>query len=457
MPESRWRHLLRPNFWQSPATWLLLLTLVRYGGTFVREVVHSALFGAGPTLDAYLLGTNALIVLTTCVENLTYGAFLPVYNKLLAENPEEAPHLLRGLLGWLLLLGIAFGICLTWQADAVAGWIAPGFEPTRHQALATVIRQCAFPALAGSFFYTLKGFCEQQRRFLPPVLAQIVGIALSIGVTVSLGPRYGIQALTAGFLTLCVAQAAWIIGSLGAAAWHRLRPSFRMGGEASRLLKPRLAPVIGVWILWNATVLVDNAFVSTLPAGQATALAYGYRLLSMASTLLMGTLLTTTIPELNRLSAQGPVAKLPGLLSRRIGLAWLWVVPLVGVAIVLPEPLIRLCFERGRFGPADTLRTAEVFRVYMLGLMAFGGFKFLTQTLNALGANVANAWLGAGLLGLNIVLDWWLMGWLGLPGIAWATTVEFWLMFGVGCLVVHRAIQERLGHERGFSSRDGES
>jgi putative peptidoglycan lipid II flippase len=95
----------------------------------------------------------------------------------------------------------------------------------------------------------------------------------------------------------------------------------------------------------------------------------------------------------------------------------------------LAEPIIRELFERGRFGPDDTLRAAGALAAYAFGLPAFVLIKALTPGFFAREDTRTPLYVGIAAIGTNIALN--LAFLLGTPlaqvGIALATTLSGWL------------------------------
>jgi putative peptidoglycan lipid II flippase len=64
--------------------------------------------------------------------------------------------------------------------------------------------------------------------------------------------------------------------------------------------------------------------------------------------------------------------------NRAIEFGLLFSLPSTAALWILAEPMIRVLFEHGRFGPADTVRTAAALAAFAVGLPAFMLVKALT-------------------------------------------------------------------------------
>src|SRR3989442_12430824 len=59
--------------------------------------------------------------------------------------------------------------------------------------------------------------------------------------------------------------------------------------------------------------------------------------------------------------------------------------PAMAGLVVLRAPIVRVLFERGKFGPAETAATADALAWYAIGLAGFAGSRITAQVFYALG------------------------------------------------------------------------
>jgi len=112
---------------------------------------------------------------------------------------------------------------------------------------------------------------------------------------------------------------------------------------------------------------------------------------------------------------------------------------------------VRVLFERGRFGPAETAATAEALAWYAVGLGAFAGSRIAAQVFYALGeAGTAVRW-GVVSIAANVVAALALMWPFGFAGLAGASSVGA-LVNWLALLVIARIRLGRLGGRALLSS-----
>jgi putative peptidoglycan lipid II flippase len=164
----------------------------------------------------------------------------------------------------------------------------------------------------------------------------------------------------------------------------RYRPEWKPGDPGLRAIGRLMAPAtVGL-----AAVQV-NIFVSTIFAshedGAVAWLAYAFRILYLPIGMIgvaVGTVATT---GLSRRAAEGDTEGLRQTLRRGLAAVAFLSVPATVGLIVLPIPIVRLLFERGRFDASDTARTATALGLYSIGLVAYTGVKVLAPAFYAIG------------------------------------------------------------------------
>jgi putative peptidoglycan lipid II flippase len=172
----------------------------------------------------------------------------------------------------------------------------------------------------------------------------------------------------------------------------------------------------------HINLLVDNAFASYLPAGEITLLGFAFVIISNTELLTTLSLAEVAFPRLAAAALRGPEA-LRETLQWSLRHSILVTTPLGIGALVFGRPLVRLLFERGEFGPDSTLGVTRLLACYSLEIIFMGYLVMFSRVLFAKKRLAIVAWTSAATIFSNAVLDYVLMRWLGVNGIALATTL----------------------------------
>jgi len=395
----------------------------------LREVVAAWLFGATSAKAAYVIAYYVPFF----VQRLLLGGtlsivFIPTISRYLARSDLEGARRVSGsllsLVGIVGLLMVAAGQLLAPLLVPVA---APGFTASPDLvALAVHLTRIIFVAmmfLALSVYVT--GFLQAHNDFTVAALAPLLFNATIIAGTLLLGPRIGVQGLAIAWIGGTAAQ---FLIQLPAARRYGLRlrrveldhPAVR---EIGRLAVPAM---LGLAIV-EINAYVDRFFASLLPlsaaANAVAVLDYAYEVVQAPAGIFAISIATAVFPLMSRHAASGSGDDLRQTASLALRTLLFIILPVTAAAVALREPLVRLIFQRGEFGPQATHAVAAALLGYAVGLPAIAAYYVVTRTYYALQDMATPVRIGVGMVVLNAILDYLLMRPLGAVGIALATAI----------------------------------
>ena len=416
---------------------------------FVRDMVVARAFGAGPVTDAFLVAFRIPNILRRLLaEGALSIAMIPVFTDYMARDDRPALHqMLRAVLGLSLLaltVTIVLGIVF---APYILQAIAPGFMSDPAQAsLAVSLTRIMFPyLLLVGLAAMATGILNSQGRFFASAIGPAV---LNVGMIVAalLLPRYldqPIVSLAIGVLAGGVGQLLVQIPSL-AACGLLVAPSRNLRHPAiARVMRLLLPAVFGLAAV-QLMVFVNTLLASLLPLGSISYLYYADRVMEFPLGVFGIALASASLPVMSRHAAAQDHRGLVGTLNFALRLAFYVSVPATVGLVVLRAPIVRMLFERGRFGPAETAATAEALAWYAIGLAGFAGSRIVAQTFYARGdAATAVRW-GVVSIVANVVAALAMMGPLGHAGLAGAASLGAYVNL-ISLLVIARLRLGRLG------------
>jgi len=369
------------------------LTLVSRVLGLVREQVFAALLGAGMHADAFNIAFRIPNLLRDLfAEGALSAAFLPTYAAALARGGhEEAHRLARRLisaLGVLLAALVAAGVLF---AGPIVEVLAPGYGDVAGKTELTILlTRVMMPFLPlVSLAAVAMGMLNAQERFGAPAFAPAMFNVVSV--------TWGFGLWLLGFDARAVAV-GWAIGTLlgGLAQLVAQLPSLRRDGfrfgwdwapRDPGLL--RIAALMGPATIGLAAVQI-NIFISSRFAshepGAVSWLMYAFRILYLPIGVFGVALGTVAAAGLARSAAAGDAEGMRQTLRRALRMLLFLSVPATAGLWALGVPVVRLLFERGRFGGHDTDGTAAALAYYSLGLVAYTGVKVLAPAFYALGS-----------------------------------------------------------------------
>jgi len=389
------------------------LTLLSRVTGLARDVVVGYLFGTGAAADAFFVAFRIPNLLRRLVaEGTATVAFIPVFTEYLTNRPRaEALEVARitfttmaVILGSLTLAGVLL-------ADPLTRLFAPGFavEPGKMK-LAVSLTRMVFPYI---FFVGLvaiaMGVLNAMRHFVTPALSPALLNLAIIVAALTLSPWLGVYSLGLGVLVGGLMQVLVQVPPLRrrgvslAPSWQPVHPALSRIG---RLMLPTLFGAA----VYQFNVLADTVFASLLPAGSVSYLWYADRLFEFPLGVFAAALGTAVLPSFASLAKKNDLTGLRHSLGFALRLVNLIAIPAaVGLAAVA-DPITALLFQRGSFGPQETVGTALAVRMFAVGLWSVASVRVLVPVFYALEDTRTPVMTATGAFCCNLVFILLLMG-----------------------------------------------
>jgi putative peptidoglycan lipid II flippase len=413
---------------------------------FVRDMVVARAFGAGPVTDAFFVAFRIPNILRRLLaEGALSTAMIPVFTRYAARPDRgEFRRMLRAVLGVAMItltVTTALGIL---GAPWILAAIAPGFMSDPAQArLAVMLTQVMFPflLLIGLAAIATAVLNTQGRFFAGAVGPAVLNVGMIVAV-VALAAR-----IEPPILTLAIGVLA---GGLGQILVQL--PSLAAGGllvgPSNELRHPAIGPIVKMLVpaivglaAVQVMVFVNTLLASLLPLGSISYLYYADRVMEFPLGVFGIALASASLPVMSRQAMARDHRGLGDTLGFALRLALFVSVPATVGLIVLRTPIVRVLFERGRFGPAETAATADALAWYAVGLVGFAGARIAAQAFYALGEAATAVKWGSVAVAVNVVAALALMQPLGHAGLAAASSIGAY----VNLLALLVAARGRLG------------
>lgn len=397
-----------------------------------RDAIFAALFGTSYVGDAY----NVAFLIPSFLrrvfgEGALAAGYIPVYKHYLhRDGSERAVQLairifsvLVVVLALVVLAGVVF------SGAIVKAWAFGWRDQPELFALTVRLTRILFPYILFVGVTALSMVTlNSVGYFTIPALSPALLNALLIGVGVGL-IRYFTGPLESAVIWFSVATVAGVVLQilvqlpLLLRTGHRPAFDLNVRDEGVRWVGRLLLPSILALAATQVNVLVDTLLATTLPEGSVTALRLGNRLSLQPLGIFVAAIATVTLPALSEHAAKEDRSLFMHDLSFALKLTLTFMIPSTIAILVLGKPIVRLFFERGEFTAArSTPMTTLTFICYSLGLVSYGCTKVITQAFYSLKDTKTPVKIGMVVVIANVVLDLVLVRFLGLAGLALATT-----------------------------------
>jgi putative peptidoglycan lipid II flippase len=377
----------------------------------IREVVAAYYFGASGKINAFTIAFGLPNLVRALVADAALSsAFVPVFSELLEKGERKRAWRVASSLFWLMLLGLT---ALTALFIVLAPFVIRPFgNPGGDRALAVGLSRVLFPIVAllgvsGIVVGILNSYEHFSVPALTPVfwnIAIIVGLAIGVPQAHSIDGKLYVYAVSIviGTVIQVLLPLPWLRGRD-----DRLRLVIDWRDPAvTRTLKLMIPVTLGLGLI-NFNAVIDAGFASRLidPKLSPTAIDKAFRLYMLPQGMFSVAIATVLFPSLARLAARGDDEGFRhnvGLGLRQIGFL---LIPAGVLSAVLADPITRIVYQRGAWGPHATHVTAGALAAFSAGLVFNGTMLMLNRAFFSLQSNWVPTVVALGNLFLNAGLD----------------------------------------------------
>ncbi len=391
---------------------------------FMRESVIAYKFGAGGSVDAYLIAMIIPTLFINLVKVSVTNTFVPVFTRYLKNNQVELAWEMTNTVISVLFVILVSIMALLFAASAeLVNFVAPSYAGPQA-ALTVKLSQLLLPTVVfSSLLGILVGVNNAHYSFFAPSAIGVVSNLITIVSTLVLGGIWGIYGLAAGTVIGVITQFLIQIPSM-----YKHGFSFRFQLNLTNPGVREMMLLIGPFILSGTasqiSLVVNRVLAAGLPSGAVSALYFANRLVSLPQNVFATAVGMVVYPVLVSAVTQRDWHSVVEGLNQAIRLLLLILLPAAAGIFVLREPLVQLFFQHGAFSARDTAVTADTVP-FFLGTIIFQAM--LTVLVNICYAT-RKMWTaisaGAIAVGVNVVFSLLLVHPLQQKGLALANSLS---------------------------------
>jgi putative peptidoglycan lipid II flippase len=373
-----------------------------------REVVAASYFGVTGAMSAFTIAFQVPnLVRALFADSALQGAFVPVFSELLEKGERKEAFRVASSLFFLICLILAAVTALfILLAEPLMSVFAPGFDDDPALKELTVnLARLMFPivvllALSGLVVGMLNSFEHFAVPALAPVAWNLVIIAALVGLVPVLPEEDEIYAYAIGILAGTTVQfllpLPWLRGRGGSLTF---RIDWR-DERVRRVLKLMLPVTIALGLI-NLSLLINSLFGTLVSEEAPAAIDKAFRIYQLPQGLFSIAIATILFPTMSRFAARGARDDLRRTMGTGVRQICLLLIPSAVLMAVLAEPITRLVYERGAFGPEATDLTSTALLWWSISLPFQGVSLLFSRTFFSL----QRPWATTALAGVNLVVN----------------------------------------------------
>lgn len=403
-------------------------------GEALLPLLLSYWFGRSRATDVYYFAW-AIFALAGSLVFSAYqdSAIVPILVRERLERPKELPKLLGSLLAHTWAIGGAIAALVSGVA---MGWFAYRYDGADLVLSAKMIAPFALYLVAISTRTFFASLLVVEHHYVVQSLASGLGMVVNIALLAAFHDSLGVVLIPFASLvgeTIAASMLAWftvrIVG---------LRLSFGFSRPPALVQFAKLvSSEVAGGAVTRINPVIDQLMAGlTMVAGGGTILRYSGDVSSVPTSILQATLLSVLLAHLSDDFARGDLQTFRRTVIRALATVSAILVAAGALLFAVRGPLLRFVFLRGEMDEGGVDRMIEVLPYHLVGLAPFGALLILSRAHVALQNSGIMLRMGIMNAGCNIVFNVLLLQFMGLSGIALATSgvqaavaLVFWILF----------------------------
>ncbi|WP_342480556.1 murein biosynthesis integral membrane protein MurJ [Paenibacillus sp. FSL L8-0340] len=402
---------------------LIILTVLSNILGFLRDIALSYFYGTTGVSDAYLISLTIPGIIFTFIGVGLSTIFIPVYSSALNEkNQIAADRFMNNTINFLLIacsiivvIGIAF-------AEESVKLFASGFKGETLRLAVEFTKISIFGIYFTGLIYILTGYLQMKNKF---IITATMGLPFNIvGILfIILGHEVNIMLLSVGSVASVAIQFVCLL-FFATKQGYQYKFILKKDDEyLKKMINLSLPVILGVSVN-QINSLVDQMIASNLVSGGISALNYANKINISINTIFVMSVVTMLYPKISKLAAEKNFKELKKSAAETINIIIIIIVPITMGALIFSKQIITILFGRGAFDKMAIDMTSEALVFFSIGMIGFGLREVLSRVFYSMQDTktpMINAAIG---LGLNIILNIILSKFLGIGGLALATSIS---------------------------------
>lgn len=402
---------------------IMIVTVISKSIGFLREITLSYFYGASNISDAYLISLTIPRVLFVVIGAGIATTFIPIYSNILDEKDHESGDLFsNNLINHVILISTIFIIFVLFFTDFIINLFASGFKGDTLILARKFTQISVFAIYFNGLIYIFKSYLQVNNNFIIP---SMIGLPFNIIVisSIYISSKFNTYFLPIGII-LAIASQLILVIIFAIKKGYKYEFVLNWKDKSFKKMFYLSLPVMLGTSVNQINLLVDRTLASRISIGGISALNYANRLNGFVQGVFVISIVSIIYPMLSKLAAGKKNKLFKEKLNLSIIIISLFVIPISIGSMIFSKQIITLLFARGAFELEAINMTSYSLFFYSIGMIGFGLRHLLSRSFYALQDTktpMINAAIG---MILNIILNLILSKYIGLGGLALATSIS---------------------------------
>jgi putative peptidoglycan lipid II flippase len=392
---------------------------------YVRDAIINAKFGQGQTNDLYANSFNIPDTLYFVIAGgAISSAFIPVFSSYWARKEEdEAWTVFSTVLTLMVPIIATIVVLMEVYAYPLSALMAPNWPPDRIAQLATLTRIVLPAQLCFFIGSVLIGTQNARGNFVGQAVGPLIYNLCIILGGLWLSKTHSIAGFSWGAMIGAILGPLLLQIVLVKRLGVRFKPSLNFRHPGVIQVGMLALPVLLGLSLPQIDLVINKWFATFLADGRVAALNNANRLMQVPLGVFAQSAGIALLPALSAQAAVLDFAAFRISVNRGVRSIIALTMPISAIMVALSIPIVKIAYERGKFGPADTYHCAVALVFYSVGIFAWSAQAIIARAFYALHDTRTPIVVGTLMTFLFIPMNWLLMRPLDHGGLALSTTI----------------------------------
>lgn len=402
---------------------LMLLTLFSKVLGFIRDIVLSYFYGASTISDVYLISLTIPTVIFAIIGKGISTGFIPLYSRIEGlEGTKKANIYTNNLVNLVLAICLIIFIVCYLNTETIVKLFAAGFSGETLDLAVNFTKISLISIFFTGMIYVFIAFLQTKEVFLIPAIIGIPANLIVIG-SFFFSSKTNIYVLAVGGV---IAAGAQFILLYLYVYKNNYRYKLQLNIKDYHIRKMMLLalPVIFGSSVAQINILVDRTIASYISVGGISALNYANTIYLVVLGVIVSSITTVLYPKISKMAVTNNIEGIKGHLSEAISVITIIVLPATVGYMIFAKPIVQLLYGRGEFDTQAITMTASALFYYAIGLIGLSLREILSNVFYSLQDTKTPMVNAAIALGVNIGLNFVLSRYMGIGGLALATSIS---------------------------------
>lgn len=420
---------------------LMMATMLAKILGFGRELVLASSYGASMYSDAYLIALNIPLVIFSIIGSTLNTVLIPMYFDISNNKGEkDALKYINNILTIVVIICVILSLLGIIFTEPLVKLFAIGFKGESLKVAIKFTRIITTGIIFNGLSYIFTAYLQIKGNFVIPGLMSIprnIIVIISIILSVKYNPYIMIWGTLIGIIIEFLFQVPF-----AKREGYKYKFELSLNDEYTKKTMWLIAPVLIGVAVNQINTMVDRTLASTLVEGSISALNYANRLNLFVMNLFITSIAAVIYPMLSNLSTNNEKEAFNDSVVKSVNSVSLLIIPISIGAIVLSKPIVKILFQRGEFDERATIMTSIALIMYSIGMIGTGLRDILGRVFYSIQDTKIPMINGAISMVINIILNIILVKFLGIAGLALATS----LSSIIGIILLFISLKRKIGY-----------